>query len=70
MCYCIFIVAEEVQKMADSEDGLNSAEVERLLENHRNGTLPENDVPLRFSELSATSDSKKEVSLPRLDSDN
>lgn len=63
-------ILKEIQKMADSEDGLNSEEVERLLENHRNGTLPENDVPLRFSELSATSDSKKEVSLPRLDSDN
>ncbi len=61
---------KEIQKMADSEDGLNSAEVERLLENHRNGTLPENDVPLRFSELSATSDSEKEASLPRLDSGN
>lgn len=60
----------EFQKMADSEEGIKTDEVRRLLENHRNGAIPENDVPLRFSELSATSDSKKESNLPRLDLDN
>jgi len=59
----------EIQRMADSEKGLVVDEVSRMLENHRAGILPDVDVPLRFSDLSATSDSSTGVAgLPRLDS--
>jgi hypothetical protein len=60
---------KEIQRMADSEKGLLVDEVSRMLENHRTGILPDDDVPLRFSDLSATSDSSAGVAgLPRLDS--
>ncbi len=62
-------LVKEIQRMADSEQGLVVDEVSRMLENHRAGILPEADVPLRFSDMSATSDSSTGVAgLPRLDS--
>ena len=62
-------LVKEIQRMADSEQGLVVDEVSRMLENHRAGILPEADVPLRFSDMSATSDSSASVAgLPRLDS--
>ena len=62
-------LVKEIQRMADSEQGLVVDEVSRMLENHRTGILPDADVPLRFSDLSATSDSSAGVAgLPRLDS--